>query len=241
MKKTILFIQSIFICMLFSTAFSAPRMTLSESAFNFGYAPQHSKISHEFWIYSTGDDSLKIINVVPGCSCTKAPLEKKDIAVGDSTKIEIIFSTKSYKSHITKRPKIETNEGQPDKRIQILTNVVSRPDSTFPLVMQPYKLDISQFGEKLRDEIEFKIINVSDQPLELSMVAYPKELFHVILPASVQAGQTITCSLKLNKDAKESEFEKSFTIETSDEDHSRFTIPVKRALRDATTANATGH
>jgi hypothetical protein len=45
---------------------AAPKMTLPETEFNFGYAPQHSDISHVFWIHSTGDDSLKILNVVPG-------------------------------------------------------------------------------------------------------------------------------------------------------------------------------
>jgi len=36
-------------------------------------------------------------------------LSKKELAVGDSTLLEIIFSTKSYKNRVTKRPKIQTN------------------------------------------------------------------------------------------------------------------------------------
>lgn len=45
---------------------SAPRLTLPESAFNFGFVPQNAKVSHEFWLHSTGDDLLKILKVVPG-------------------------------------------------------------------------------------------------------------------------------------------------------------------------------
>jgi len=45
---------------------AAPQMTIPESVFNFGYVPQHSKISHIFWLHSSGDDSLKILKVVPG-------------------------------------------------------------------------------------------------------------------------------------------------------------------------------
>ena len=45
---------------------SAPRLTMPESAFNFGFVPQNSKISHDFWLFSSGDDSLKILKVVPG-------------------------------------------------------------------------------------------------------------------------------------------------------------------------------
>ena len=45
---------------------AAPQMLIKEKAFDFGYAPQNSKISHIFWLYSTGDDTLKILKVKPG-------------------------------------------------------------------------------------------------------------------------------------------------------------------------------
>lgn len=48
------------------TAASAPQLTIKQSAFNFGFVPQNSSISHPFWLYSTGDDTLKILKVVPG-------------------------------------------------------------------------------------------------------------------------------------------------------------------------------
>lgn len=48
------------------STWSAPRLTILESDFNFGFVPQHSKISHDFWLMSTGDDELKILKVVPG-------------------------------------------------------------------------------------------------------------------------------------------------------------------------------
>ncbi len=45
---------------------SAPRLMIVEDAFDFGFVPQHSKVSHVFWLRSTGDDSLKILKVQPG-------------------------------------------------------------------------------------------------------------------------------------------------------------------------------
>ena len=45
---------------------AAPRMTLPETSFNFGYVPQNSTISHVFWVHSSGDDTLKILKVSPG-------------------------------------------------------------------------------------------------------------------------------------------------------------------------------
>lgn len=51
---------------MFGSADAAPRLSIPESVFNFGYCPQNSAISHDFWLYSTGDDTLKILKVVPG-------------------------------------------------------------------------------------------------------------------------------------------------------------------------------
>lgn len=48
------------------TASAAPRMTIKENEFRFGFVPQNSNIAHPFWLYSTGDDTLKILKVTPG-------------------------------------------------------------------------------------------------------------------------------------------------------------------------------
>jgi hypothetical protein len=49
-----------------TSGFAAPRMVLPEAEFDFGLVPQNSEISHVFWIYNQGDDTLKIEKVVPG-------------------------------------------------------------------------------------------------------------------------------------------------------------------------------
>jgi len=67
MKKTTLLIMTVvFVLGLFGMAFGEPALTIPESIFDFGYVPQHSQISHVFWLHSTGTDTLKILNVKPG-------------------------------------------------------------------------------------------------------------------------------------------------------------------------------
>ena len=109
--------------------------------------------------------------------------------------------------------------------------------------MKPYKLDLSQFGDKVRNEISFKISNVSDQKVDLSMIASYSEFFEVELPGSIDAGQTAEAKLKLTQEGIDKGFEKSFTLEVSDEAKSRFTMPVKRTIRpssNTTTASEKG-
>ena len=67
MKRTIIATAVLLALLLLATSLlGAPRLTIPESSFDFGYVPQNSSISHEFWLYSEGDDSLKILKVLPG-------------------------------------------------------------------------------------------------------------------------------------------------------------------------------
>lgn len=66
-NKTTLLVAVLVIVMAASgLVLGAPRLTIDNSSFNFGFVPQNSKISHDFWLKSTGDDTLKILKVVPG-------------------------------------------------------------------------------------------------------------------------------------------------------------------------------
>ena len=155
------------------------------------------------------------------------------LAVGDSAKLEIIFHTKRYKSKITKRPSIQTNEGASRKNVQIVSQVTDRPDSTYPIIIQPYKLDLTQFSEKVIKNKTFIITNVSDQKLQVSLVSMPEDLFEIKLPKSIKPGKSAKGELILKREAYGDSFQKSVTIEVvgvKDKEATRFTIPVKRSL-----------
>ncbi len=113
--------------------------------------------------------------------------------------------------------------------------MVVRPDSTYPIIIKPYKLDLTQFGEKVRAEIKFTIDNVSDKPLHPTLVASATDLFDVTLPKVIPAGKTGEGVLRLKKEAVDKGFEKCLTLKLDDEKNSRFTIPVKRTIRNTVT------
>ena len=111
--------------------------------------------------------------------------------------------------------------------------MVPRPDSTYPIIIKPYKLDLSQFSEKLIDRVEFAVENVSEQDLDVSLIAAYDDLFEVTLPESIKAGETAAAQLKLVNQSHLKSFAKCFTMEVTaaDSTSSRFTVPVKRTLR----------
>jgi hypothetical protein len=158
-------------------------------------------------------------------------LDKTVVAVGDSARLEVVFDTKNYSSSVTKRPSIITNEGPPDKYVQIKCDIVMRPDSTYPILIKPYKLDLTQFGEKVRSEIKFTIANISDKDLTADIISMPTELFELTLPKVIKAGKTAEGVVKLRKAAIDQKFEKTITLQLNDEKNTRFTIPVKRDVR----------
>lgn len=59
----------------------------------------------------------------------------------------------------------------------------------------------------------------------------PADMFKIKLPKSVKAGKSSKGKIEILDDYVSEEFEKSITIELSDEVGTRFTIPVKRNIR----------
>lgn len=128
---------------------------------------------------------------------------------------------------------ISTNEGPLDKRVTIISDIVSRPDSTYPVIIDDYKLDMSQFSQRVTDKKKFKITNVSDKPLKPTLVSTHPDFFDIKLPKEIKPGQTGEGLLTLTQNGIDKSFEKSFTIELNDEKTTRFTVPVKRTLQMA--------
>jgi len=115
--------------------------------------------------------------------------------------------------------------------VTIHADVIVRPDSTYPVIIKPYKLDISQFGEKVRDEMKFTITNVSQEDLTMRLVSAPTKFAAVDLPPMVEAGKSASGVVKLTEAGITGDFEKSFTLELSDAQKTRFTVPIKRAVK----------
>ena len=53
-----------------------PKLIVTETEFNYGKVAQQSELSHGFWLKSVGDDTVRILEVFPGCGCTQIPLPR---------------------------------------------------------------------------------------------------------------------------------------------------------------------
>lgn len=229
---TTFLLTGILICLVSSSAFAGAKMTIENPSFNFGYVPQMCVVSCKIKIKSTGTDTLKIKDIIPGCSCTKAPLLKDMVAPGDSTEIEIIFSTKRFLNKVTKKPKLVSNSTPSEDIIEILAHVIKRTELSYPITITPAILTIYQFTNKVQDKIQFEIKNVSNENLKIDIIYSSDDYFEIKLPKEIKKGKTVAAEIIIALEKLDISFEKSFTIELNDKKKTRFTIPVVREVKE---------
>jgi len=211
-------------------SFAEPDLSIPEKTFNFGNVPQNSILSHTFWLVSSGSDTAGIIRIESSCKCMTAPLQSDIIPPGDSIPLTLIYESRRYHGFANHHAVISVSGMEREDTVNILADINQFPDSTFPIVIKPYKLDISRFDENIRDEIDFEITNNSNKDVSITMIHFPDTLGKIKMPDKIKAGQTEEGRLKLDDDMLEMSFDLTMTIETDDPDRSRFTIPIRRRI-----------
>ncbi len=210
---------------------AGPKILIPDATFNFGKVPQHVKISKTYWVKSVGDDTLRILTLIPGCGCTQIPLEDSVLAPGDSCSFEVQFSTLAYRGFITKKPYLTTNAGPENVYVEFNAEVIVDSSLFQPVRLNPYKLDVSQFTVEPRRKASSWIFNLSDQDLALTMVDAGSKNFVTELPKMVKSHDSAQVSVMVNENALTKDFEQSITFRVSDETNSLFTLPVQRMYR----------
>ncbi|MFH1688209.1 MAG: DUF1573 domain-containing protein [bacterium] len=221
------------ICILasFSAAMAQPQIYVPESSFNFGYAGPNAKVSHVFWLKSIGDTELQILKVTPGCGCTEAPLGRDKIEPGDSTHLEIVFSTGKYRNNTTKRTRLQTNSPTEFYNLRIEAYILPQGDSAFPLHLPSFEVDLTPLTEKPRLVAPLTLTNLSSENISIQLTDTYADLFRVELPTIIEAGQTAGGAVYLTDLGTKSIFEKSFTFEADNISRSRYTLSVKRLAK----------
>lgn len=230
LMKVILFV---FLCIFLTSVFAnaGPEIFIPDATYNWGKICQNRTVSHTFWIKSVGDDTLRITKVVSGCGCTEAPIRDSVLAPGDSTRLDIFFSTKSYRGYVTKRPYLETNIGAEKTYLKIYSLLIAEPEIDLPLFLNPVYIDVSQYTKKPRRKAKFLIENRGDTTYTLTLVDWARDFFDVELPSKVKPGETVEGSILVHEDKIPFNFNHSLTFSINDFEETRYTLPVERKVR----------
>ena len=206
---------------------------LSETVFDYGRMSQGITVDHTFWIKSTGTDTLVITHIFPGCGCTKAPIEDSVLAPGDSTRLQIFFSSRRYEGKLSKEPYLLTNVSQDRTSLEIKAEPMVDLSKSRPVYIEPAKVDVSQFTTKPRLRATFKIVNKGAVEYRLNLVEKGGEFFDIEMPRTLPPGEEVTVTVIVKDSVITNDFEKSITVELigNTGDSMRFSIPVKRMYR----------
>lgn len=116
------------------------RITFEETSKDFGSVPYGKRLTHRFKLTNAYDRPLHVASIRTSCGvCTKAAVEKVDIASGESTYVVVNVDTRNYVGHRTftvfitfDRPYLEEH--------QLTVQAYSRSD----IVMEPGQLNFGR-------------------------------------------------------------------------------------------------
>ena len=163
-------------------------------------------------------------------------MEKKELAVGDSTRVKLIFNTGHYSSQVRKSARIMCNAAGIVPRLNIAADVKRDMDSVDVYRALPTLVDLdTERPENQKDPWNYQVTlkNVSDEDLEFSVVSMPHHYVHIDFPSGLKLGpgDEKTFKVEFEPGIADELFTESFTIEASDAKHTRTTIPLVKSRR----------
>ena len=108
---------------------NAPKLTFEKEVHDFGQIQQGDTVNYTFKFTNTGKTPLIITNAKAGCGCTVPDWPKEPIPPGESSQIEVEFTSKTQKGRQTKTVTITSNAIPNTKVIKITTEILV-PEST---------------------------------------------------------------------------------------------------------------
>jgi len=153
-------------------------------------------------------------------------LKKRLLAVGDSTEIEIIFSSGSRSGgKFSKSPRLYTSDPAVNEtRLRLSGSITSPDDSSSSQLLEIDPFGLHALIDDDKNEYKISLKNNSKK-----LISNHPTFMEVKVPdRAIKPGKSRDIKVKLNdpKQHGTAGFEKSFTIELSDRMKTRYTIPV---------------
>ncbi len=189
-----------------------PRLVIAGNRFDFGATPQHSTVTQYFWFHSVGTDTVKITKVETGCDCTTMPLEKTDLAPGDSMKVGVNWDTQASVGSSGKYPRIHVAGQHDPERLFLTASVTLFPDSSRPISVKPYRAELSKMSNRSVDSMRVMLTNHGELPVALRVTSLPMMEYRVTVPDSLQAKETLAMVIAVAPEYKDKEFSRSITL-----------------------------
>ncbi len=147
-----------------TNAVSGPLIQFDNKEYNFGKVEAGESVKHTFLVTNTGDQTLEITNVHPGCGCTTAGSWSHKIEPGKTGSIPIQYNSAAYAGAVTKYVDVYSNaKDHPQEKLYLKGTIWKA------LEVVPQTAVISLLPEATNSATTtVHIINHSDQLIEMS-------------------------------------------------------------------------
>ncbi|MCI0745297.1 MAG: DUF1573 domain-containing protein [Verrucomicrobia subdivision 3 bacterium] len=143
---------------------SGPRIQFETNIWNFGKIDSGTVAKHEFIFTNTGNATLEILDVRPGCGCTTAGAWDKKVEPGKTGIIPLQFNSANFGGTVTKSATITCNDPrQSNVVLQITANVWKAIDVTPTMAVFNVNSDT-----RTNETRVIRIVNNVEKPLSLS-------------------------------------------------------------------------
>jgi hypothetical protein len=161
-------------------------------------------------------------------------LTKTELAVGDSTWIELIYTMGQHGGEVSKSATVTTNDTTTGNiNISFRGKGWLPSDTTVKLEIIPQVLDFGPLEKKLRMELETKITNLTQEEMQLAIVGCPPEFFEKVdlSKDKIKPDKTAKLKIRLKRESEDQRFQKSITLEAKGKNTTyRFTLPVQKGF-----------
>jgi len=156
---------------------SGPIIEFDNTTYDFGRAAMGEKIQHTFAVTNTGNQTLQITNVHPGCHCTTVGDWTHLVEPGKTGGITLQFDTSGLNGTVQRTIDVFSNAKNQPRETLYLKGTVWKPFDVFPTVAV---LSIPpDFTNEMTTTV--RIVNQTGNPVTISNPVSANRLFSAVL------------------------------------------------------------
>jgi len=168
-------------------AADAPKIEFQSTTYDFGKIKQGEVARHDYIFTNSGNATLEILDVKPGCGCTTAGTWDKKVEPGKTGSIPLQFNSTGFGGSVSKSATVTCNDPARSNVVLVLSGTVWRPVDITP-AMAMFQIDSDSQTNQTK---VLKIVSNMEEPLTVTEVT--------------SANKSFTTELKTIKEGKEYE------------------------------------
>ncbi|MBX3746489.1 MAG: DUF1573 domain-containing protein [Verrucomicrobiae bacterium] len=208
----------------------APRIEFATPNYDFGRVGAGQVVKHDFVFTNTGNATLVLTEVRPGCGCTTSGTWDSEVEPGRTGRIPIQFNSGGFSGRTSKSISVRCNDPQrPSLFLQISADVWT------PVTLQPASVYFNLTGESPTNQVRtVRLVSNLDGPLTLEEPETESAAFRTHLK-TVQPGREYELEVTTVLPLPTSYVHAPITIKTSSPEVPVLTVPATAMVQPVVT------